>query len=725
MASTASDAPKVRVRRLLPQIQCAAGLLLLWITGATPASAPGSGISASSATVETLPSGSLVIPMDTTRQSLTSAPFNLGAYGLVKDLLHAGIPVKWAILTGKARNGIDFTAMAKQIEPTTGSSASEDFRGGPFVVHADFATQAQTVIDAFAASFGNTVAVYELTAEASIDIRYTLAFKPKVAVLDDGGKGPIHESVLLQAGFTSAEYDIMIADSVSTTSCYTIATEPHFESDDADVQASSIREFMDSGGNFLGQCEGAQTYENNVTYGRYQTTAGVQKDNQKKSTFTYTNHDEPFSQFIGDVADPGGSFQDWKPDPGSSSVFRSGVKIHLTNTSVTDLVTATSYQIDASGGNHVFYLGGHDYSKKDDLEYYNGRRMYLNAVFVPSVRPASCTGLFFSADLELTALVDELTPAVGDTVTFTFTLFNRGPDGATNVTVNDLLPAGLSVVSSTPSDGAYDSGTHTWSFDNYPKDKTETLTIRVEVTADGIIIYPAEVTASDQGDPDSTPNNSVTTEDDYAAVIITSEHLPVELTAFEAVADGSDVLLSWATASETNNAGFEIQSRNSTRAQATDDSKFEIRNSDWTVLGWVEGYGTIERPQSYTYRVVDLAPGSHVFRLKQIDFDGTFEYHPEVEVVVGMVERFLVEAAYPNPFNPEAQFRFAVRQAQQVRVELYDMLGRRVKVLYAGEAPAGQMQVVRIDGSDLPSGLYVVRVAGKSFVKAQTVTLIK
>ena len=187
----------------------------------------------------------------------------------LKDLLHAGIPVKWAILTGKARNGTDFTATAQQIEPTTGSPASESFSGGPFLVHADFATQARTVITAF----GNNVVVYELTADASIDIRYTLAFKPNVAVLNDGGKGPIHEDVLLQAGFTSAEYDIMIADSVSTTSCYTIATEPHFKSTAADVQASSIRDFMDSGGNFLGQCEGAQTYENNVTYGRYQTTA--------------------------------------------------------------------------------------------------------------------------------------------------------------------------------------------------------------------------------------------------------------------------------------------------------------------------------------------------------------------------------------------------------------------------------------------------------------------
>ena len=189
--------------------------------------------------------------------------------------------------------------------------------------------------------------------------------------------------------------------------------------------------------------------------------------------------------------------------------------------------------------------------------------------------------------------------------------------------------------------------------------------------------------------------------------------LPVELTSFEALVDGADALLTWQTASETNNAGFEIQRRS--------------KNEDgaWEVLDFVEGYGTTEFAQRYDYRVEDLEPGRHRFRLKQIDFDGTFEYHGAVEVVVEMAERFVMEAAYPNPFNPEAQFRFAVSRQQAVQVALYDMLGRQAKVLYAGVASPGQMQVVRIDGNDLPSGLYVVRVVGETLVESQTVTLLK
>ncbi len=145
----------------------------------------------------------------------------------------------------------------------------------------------------------------------------------------------------------------------------------------------------------------------------------------------------------------------------------------------------------------------------------------------------------------------------------------------------------------------------------------------------------------------------------------------------------------------------------------------------WNVIDFIEGHGTTELPQTYSYRVDDLAPGHHAFRLKQIDFDGTFEYSPEVEIIVEMVERFVIEPAYPNPFNTEAQFRFAVQREQQVRVDLYDVLGRRVKVLYEGQPSAGQMHTLRLDGSTLPSGLYVVHMRGETFAKAQQVMLLK
>ena len=75
---------------------------------------------------------------------------------------------------------------------------------------------------------------------------------------------------------------------------------------------------------------------------------------------------------------------------------------------------------------------------------------------------ASATETPQQADLALTKTVSNPTPNVGDTITFTVTLTNNGPDTATGVQVSDLLPAGLSFVSATPSQGTYDTATGLW-----------------------------------------------------------------------------------------------------------------------------------------------------------------------------------------------------------------------------------------------------------------------
>jgi hypothetical protein len=188
--------------------------------------------------------------------------------------------------------------------------------------------------------------------------------------------------------------------------------------------------------------------------------------------------------------------------------------------------------------------------------------------------------------------------------------------------------------------------------------------------------------------------------------------LPVELTKFDATLDGETALLRWATASETNNAGFEVQH------QAPETGSFET-------LTFVDGHGTTELPKQYAHRIEGLAPGPHQFRLRQVDFDGTFEFSPTVEVYVGLPDTYVVDPVYPNPFNPQATLRFGVQQAQQVTVDLYDITGRQVDVLYQGTLSAGQFETVTLDGSDLSSGVYLVRVQGETFVETQNVTLMK
>ena len=230
----------------------------------------------------------------------------------------------------------------------------------------------------------------------------------------------------------------------------------------------------------------------------------------------------------------------------------------------------------------------------------------------------------------------------------------------------------------------------------------------------------AEVFSMDQDDVDSTPGNTgnnppaLTGDDDECGLVAA---LPVELIAFESELDGRSVALRWQTASETNNAGFDVEHRYMDEADKT-SAVFES-------LGFVEGAGTTLEEQTYTFRVEDMTPGRHVFRLKQLDYDGTFEYSPQIEVSVGMPESFLVSKVYPNPFNPEASLSFGVKQEQEVRVELFNMLGQRVKVFYQGRPAAGTTQTIQIDGSDLRSGVYILRVQGERFADTQTITLVK
>ncbi|MEM1095876.1 MAG: T9SS type A sorting domain-containing protein, partial [Bacteroidota bacterium] len=188
--------------------------------------------------------------------------------------------------------------------------------------------------------------------------------------------------------------------------------------------------------------------------------------------------------------------------------------------------------------------------------------------------------------------------------------------------------------------------------------------------------------------------------------------LPVELASFDARADGLNAHLEWATVSETNNAGFDVEH------QAPDQAQ-------WQRLAFVEGQGTTLDAQRYTYTAPSLDPGTHRFRLKQLDYDGSFEYSAEVEVTVELTSSYVLSAVYPNPFNPSAQFSLSVRAAQVVEVGVYDLVGRRVALLHNGLLNPGRVHRFMLDAVGWPSGVYVVRVTGERFRALETVTLIK
>ena len=187
--------------------------------------------------------------------------------------------------------------------------------------------------------------------------------------------------------------------------------------------------------------------------------------------------------------------------------------------------------------------------------------------------------------------------------------------------------------------------------------------------------------------------------------------IPVELVTFDAVVSDHSVHLFWETASETNNAGFEVQMRSS--------------SGGYEALDFVAGHGTTTESRQYSYITAPLESGTYEFRLKQVDFDGTFEYSSTVEAVVGVVGTHVLSSLYPNPFNPQAAFSLTVSRTQQVEIAAYDALGRNVHVIYDGELDAGHSHMFAFQGSGLPSGLYVIVVRGESFEAARRAILLK
>ncbi|MEG1227977.1 MAG: hypothetical protein RSD71_04700, partial [Flavobacterium sp.] len=126
-----------------------------------------------------------------------------------------------------------------------------------------------------------------------------------------------------------------------------------------------------------------------------------------------------------------------------------------------------------------------------------------------------------TADLSITKSVNRSSPLIGSKVTFEIIVTNNGPNDTTGVQVTDKLPSGYTYDSFTVSTGTYDSATGIWIVGNLVNGKFETLQVTAVVNPTGVYLNSAEVTASDLPDPDSTPNNNVTTEDDYAEISTT------------------------------------------------------------------------------------------------------------------------------------------------------------------------------------------------------------
>ena len=191
--------------------------------------------------------------------------------------------------------------------------------------------------------------------------------------------------------------------------------------------------------------------------------------------------------------------------------------------------------------------------------------------------------------------------------------------------------------------------------------------------------------------------------------------VPVELQSFTATVTRNSVSLNWQTATETNNSGFEIE-----RSEMSNVNS----QTDWQVIGFIPGFGTTTEPKSYSFVDENLSSGKYQYRLKQIDFDGSFEYSNIVEVEINSPTEFSLEQNYPNPFNPSTTIGFSIPERSFVTLKVYDMLGREVEVLISEQKESGNYQI-GFNASDLSSGIYYYTLTTGNFTSTKKMSLVK
>jgi predicted outer membrane repeat protein len=388
--------------------------------------------------------------------------------------------------------------------------------------------------------------------------------------------------------------------------------------------------------------------------------------------------------------------------------------------------------------NSLFYDNDVQYSDSDDpglggaVYVTDGAAArFVNATFA-SNRAAGSGGALFVADSSEAVVRNSI-------------LWKNRADGSADQIATDSLPASVADVDTSLVEGGYDGSASARpdfivdadpQFEDRSGGDLRVLTDGAPVLDRGARRYLPPDSLDLDADGDTTEklpldlagaerfidnNEDADPEVDLGAYEAPAGVTPVELAAFTAARLGDEpaaALLRWRTVSETSNDGFVIEHRSA------------ASDSTWQRAGFVEGAGTTQDPQRYRFRVSDLAPGTHAFRLRQRDLDGATQRHRPVEVHIGMSERFVLEAPYPNPARgtgAAATVAFGSRRGEPVRLLLYDALGRQVRTLWRGTPAAGRLKRVRIDAAGLSSGTYFLRLVGAEggAAKTQSLTLVR
>lgn len=264
--------------------------------------------------------------------------------------------------------------------------------------------------------------------------------------------------------------------------------------------------------------------------------------------------------------------------------------------------------------------------------------------------------------------------------------------------------------------GAFNEGIIAWSENRIGEEKADDdgFSIPKDTTpANG----PASVYAADVDEDDDQDILAANYDDDEIAWYEnTGSVLPVEITRFEGVRAGDhSVRLHWRTASETSNAGFDVQHRGS------DGEK-------WETVGFVESkaaWGTTTETHSYRFTARSLGVGTHWFRLRQVDLGGSSRRTSPIAVQLRNRKLLHLTAPTPNPASGTITLSFTMKAKAKAVLTLYTLLGERVSTLYEGMPPPGENKRLHLDTDGLSSGVYIVRLEAEDRVVSRRLVVVR
>lgn len=198
---------------------------------------------------------------------------------------------------------------------------------------------------------------------------------------------------------------------------------------------------------------------------------------------------------------------------------------------------------------------------------------------------------------------------------------------------------------------------------------------------------------------------------------------PVEFISFQGAQIKDNITLTWITSTEKNNMGFGIERKflgNSIKIVS-------MKDTSWTSIGFIEGNGTTTENHLYSYKDTNVKPGKYLYRLKQIDFDGNYEYSKQIEVFLSTPNNLELKQNFPNPFNSLTNIEYALPKEWEnkpITLKIFNSLGEEVITL-VNEIELPGIHKITFDGSNSPSGVYIYRLSTKDYCISKKFILLK